>query len=131
MCLSAAFLGELISWPEIVSSCLTFIGVILISNPTFGVPHPREMPPSHIVGCVLVLLAAPLSAGETIFVRYLGNEVHFLNHVFTLGVATALCGLVMGRCTLPELESDQMSILLGSVAGLFGYCAHGLMNKGK
>lgn len=100
----------------------------MISDPSLS--FPSQLPRDYIIGVLLILFCTPLAAGETISVRFLGKNVHFLFHVIILGAAVTGVGLIMGGFTLPELWTDKTSVLLGIVAGMVGFVGQSLINKG-
>lgn len=135
-CLLSHFvLHDGLSLLEIVATLTSFVGVTLVAKPEtlFHVAASSagtNDAVSKSIGVVLAISAAVLSAVAYTIVRSLGAQVHFMLHVFTLGLTATVFSTIIFWRALPQSfvaawHNPSVAILLVAqgAAAFFGQCA--------
>lgn len=101
-------LGERVAPLEWLLSLISFLGVALISRPALSasaVPH-------HVLGVILAISAAALSAGAYSVVRSLGQRIHFMFNVLSLGLCSSIgwltCAMLSFCCFLIGVDGKLL-----------------------
>ncbi len=115
-------LQEPVSLRTALAAFLSLVGGILVTDPfTQGAQ-------ASLVGVLLAVSAASVSALSVTTLRAIATQVHFLVTVLSFGAFTMLAGLVEGG-TL-ELFDSASNTGIALLAAVLGFCAQSSMAKG-
>lgn len=117
MFFSAMFLSEPIFLFDGIASIISFTGIILVFYPFPTRGEEIISSATHYSGAVSALLAAIFGSMAYTAVRRLGNSVHFLLNVSSLGVASIVMGFLLGGFMTPSSLLENSKGTLYAVAG--------------
>lgn len=132
MALSSIVLHERIAFIHAIAAVISFIGVILVSRPDFGLSStPLVTVSDRVFGALLALASAFLSSAVYVTIRHLGTSIHYMLSVFSLGVAcfltSSLAGGIIGPRALIANKEGASAVLLST---FFAFAGQTTFNKG-
>ncbi len=105
-----------------LAALISLIGGILVTDPFTSGAHTK------LVGVLLAVTAATVSALAVTTLRAIVRQVHFLVTVLSFGLFTTLAGLVEGGTD--ELLKSASNTGIAILAGVLGFCAQCSLAKG-
>lgn len=131
MLLSTIVLGERIGAREAIAASISFIGVVLVSNPELSLQAFISQSPAQTLGICLAFVASILVAISFVTIRYMGTRVSFMASVFSFGIAVTFLGWVMGGTkNLGALMSHPVGARLALLMCVSGFLGQSLISKG-
>lgn len=153
LALSHAALREPVTMSDVIAAVLSVCGVILITRSSSAHPDAAEKPgvpsSSTVVGVIAAVGAAALTAAAYTVVRALGNAVHFMAYVLSMGACAGFVATVFLSQQSNSHSQTDRSTLLGwtqhfsssssvnhqhltplVVAALAGFVAQACTNRG-
>ncbi len=128
--ISAQILREAFGIREVGAALLSFAGIILVSNPTLEI-HITEMPDSNFaLGCFIAVMSGFVVAFAYVTLKLYGAKIHYMCSVLSLGVWTAIFGVLMGGATMQPLKENSTGAFFAFVGCIFGVMSQCFLNKG-
>lgn len=132
MIFARIFLKERITRVHVIAAVLSLTGGYIVTSPTSdGAFH--SIPVWHrLIGSACSLSAAILSSFVYIILRNLGDAIHFMSSVLSLGVCVTIFSIVSGGMFNPfTLRRDEIAgVLVMFLAAFFAFTGQMGFNRG-
>lgn len=124
--ISGYMLGEGMGSIEIGAGVISFLGIVLVSDPVHAASLADTSRTAYIIGCASSLLSAFMAAATYTTLRSIAPRMHYLMSVLSLGSCLIVFGFLSGGASLQELGRnpyDTGLTALGVAIGFFGQAA--------
>lgn len=127
--LCAIFLAERATAVDILATIACFVGVLLVSNPSFLHPTVAHLSRQSAIGSFYALLAAIFASIGYVIVRRMRVRVHFMLNVSAFGMSMGvLAGLFARKGDVAEIFSNRTGMLLNLAAAVAGFGSQSFLN---
>lgn len=100
-------------------------------NQTMAIDNRAIGASTQIMGSLMALSSAALTAVVYTTVRYLGSSIHFMTSVFSMGFFACVMSTVLGGSISPSFVLDNLvGVVVLFMASLCGFLAQSSINKG-
>lgn len=128
--LSSVVLGERVGKRDMIAAALSFVGVVLVSNPTLSIDFTAVHSGGYALGVGLVFISSCVLSLAIVIIRSAGKAVHYMSLVTAYAFFVTLAGVAMGGANLNKLIQDPTSLGIALIASLLGFLGQALFNAG-
>lgn len=128
--LSSIVLGESAGMLHVVAAVLSFVGVVLVSNPTLSIDLGSVHTSGYVFGLICVSISACVLACTIILIRSIGTEVSFMTLVLVYSFFVTAAGIAMGGADIQKMLQDPRGLAITLIASVFGFIAQCCLNFG-
>lgn len=124
--LAVIFLSEPFTRSDFGILVLNILGVSLVTRPTALGSHPEA-----VFGVVATLMATVIASAGFVILRSMGQHVHFMLHIFSIGVSSSLiCLLVVDMNDINAIRSSATGTTIAVTTGFLGFFLKVCVNSG-